>query len=119
MVRAALRRFVKLFVGLAAVTAVISLGLGLLVGASPTRALSIGFYLAGCFFLIGGFFLGNRGPVRPKRETTPILLFGSRELRWATAEERDDALNSSALFVVLGFALIVIGVLADTRYQLF
>jgi hypothetical protein len=40
-------------------------------------------------------------------------------VRWATATEQDETLNSSALFVTLGLGLILLGVFADTRYKLF
>jgi hypothetical protein len=63
--------------------------------------------------LIGGFFLGNRGPVRAQRNQ-PIPLFGTRFVRWATPEEQHEAINTSAVYVSLGFALILVGVLADT-----
>lgn len=118
MLLAALRRFLKLLAGAAGATAVASVALGLLFGASLSRAVSIGFYLSGCLLVSAGFFLGNRGPVR-SRDDRPMLLFGSRYLRWATPEERDEAISSSAVFVTLGFALILIGAAADTRHRLF
>jgi hypothetical protein len=118
VLRAALRRFLKLLVGAAGITAVLSVVLGLVFGASLGRAVAVGFYLAGSFLIVIGFFFGNRGPARQKGEGGS-LLFGSRYLRWATPEEREDTLASSAVFVVLGFTLIVIGVLADTRHSLF
>ena len=96
---AAARRFAVLLGGVAAATAV---------GLAPRRPrwsarrstgrVSVGFYLVGCFLLVGGFFLGNRGPVRPKRRAAPSLL-GPRFMRWATPAEREDTLNSSAVFV--------------------
>ena len=36
--------------------------------------------------------------------------FGSRVMRWATAEEREETINKSAIFVALGFVLILLGV---------
>ena len=117
MFRAAARRFLLLLAGIAGTTAVLSLVGGLAGGASLGRALAIGFYLVGSFLLIAGFFIGNRGPVRPKG-TGPMLL-GSRIMRWATPLEREETLNESALFVALGFALILIGVAVDTRTALF
>ena len=86
--------------------------------ASPSsRAVSVGFYLVGSFLTIAGFFVGNRGPVRLKRDVG-VPLLGSRFVRWATPEEREESINTSAIYVVLGFALIFLGVLADTRYSL-
>jgi hypothetical protein len=114
---AAARRFAALLAGVAALTAVLSLLVGLAVGASVDRALSVGFYLVGCFLLIGGFFLGNRGPVRPKDEAGPSM-FGPRFMRWATPAEREDTLNTSAAFVATGFVLLLVGALVDSRVRL-
>jgi hypothetical protein len=116
MLRAALRRFLLLLGGLGGLTAAFSLIGSLLAGGSFTRALAVGFYLVGCFMLIAGFFVGNRGPVRPKGTGAP--LFGARMMRWATPLEREESINESALYVVLGFALILIGIAADSRASL-
>ena len=117
MLRAAARRFFVLLGALAGATAVLSVAGGLLGGASVSRALAIGFYLVGSFMLVAGFFIGNRGPVRPKG--TGPTFFGSRIMRWATPLEREESLNESALFVALGFVLIIIGVAVDSRTGLF
>jgi hypothetical protein len=117
MVRAALRRFLIVFLLTASLTAAASLLLGFLAAASISRSVSLGFYAVGSFLLVAGFAFGNRGPARPKGEGA-VPLFGSRMLRWATREEGEEALNTSAIFVALGFLLIVLGVLADTRYEI-
>jgi hypothetical protein len=44
---------------------------------------------------------------------------GGRRLRWATLSEQDESINNSAVFVMLGFVLVVIGVLLDSRHSLF
>lgn len=116
MLRAAARRFLALLAGIAACTAALSVVGALIGGASLSRALSVGFYLVGSFMLVAGFFIGNRGPVRPKGAGT--LLFGSRIMRWATPLEREETLNESALFVAIGFALILIGVATDSHTRL-
>jgi uncharacterized membrane protein HdeD (DUF308 family) len=116
--RAAARRLLKLVFSITATTAVISLVIGLLLGANPLHALAIGFYLAGSFLIAVGFLLGNRGPARMRGDSS-ALPFAPRRLRWATREEHEEAINSSAVFVVLGFLLIIFGALADTRHQLF
>jgi hypothetical protein len=110
---AGVRRFLTVLAIVAAGTAVVSVVVAFVLGSDLGRALAIGFYLVGACLLIGGFFAGNRGPVRAKRNQ-PIPVFGSRFVRWATAEELDEAINTSAVFVSLGFALILVGVLADT-----
>jgi hypothetical protein len=114
---AALRRLTGLLVLAGGTTLLISLSLGLLLGESVSRSVSVGFYLVGSFLTIAGFFVGNRGPVRLKKDVG-VPLYGSRVMRWATPEEREESINTSAIYVVLGFALIFLGVLADTRYSL-
>jgi hypothetical protein len=91
MLVGALRRFAGLLLVLAAGTVACSLAIGLLMGSSVGRAVSIGFYLIGSFLLISGFFVGNRGPVRAKGDDVGVPVFGPlmrhRMLRWATPEE--------------------------------
>jgi len=113
---AAARRFFTLLAGIAGVTIVISLVLGLALGASADRAISIGLDCVGAFLLVAGFFIGNRGPARLKEDGTGAP--GGRRVRWATREERVIALNDSAIFVSVGFALIVLGIAIDSRVRL-
>jgi hypothetical protein len=114
---AAGRRFLGLFLLASAIAVVGSLAIGLPLGAGLARSVSVGFYCVGSFLLISGFFVGNRGPVRLKRDVgVPFL--GSRYMRWATPEEREETINLSAIFVVLGLVLILVGVVADNRYEL-
>src|SRR5919201_1817868 len=113
MLAAAARRFATLLAGVGAVTAAISLAIGLAFGSTVSRSVSVGFYLVGAFLLVCGFFIGNRGPVRLKNDIG-VPLLGSRFVRWATPQEREETLNDSAIFVALGFALILIGVAADS-----
>jgi hypothetical protein len=114
---AAARRFGILLGAIAACTAVLSLLLGLAAGAGVDRSISLGFYLVGSFLLVAGFFIGNRGPARFKGDEHGGLL-GPRRLRWASLEERTTTLNESALFVSIGFALLVVGMLVDGRASL-
>ena len=120
---AALRRLVFL-VGLSSgLTAAVSVLFGLLIGASLDRALSLGFYGLGCFLMVSGFFMGNRGPARVKSEPAgpsilPLPGFGARRLRWATPEEQSETINNSAVFIVLGLILVVIGVVIDSHHSL-
>jgi hypothetical protein len=118
MLLAALRRLLTLLVATACGTAVFSVALGLLLGSSILRSISVGFYAVGSVVLLAGFFVGNRGPARVKGDIG-FANIASRRLRWATEEERDEALNMSAVFVTLGFILILLGVVADTRHNLF
>jgi hypothetical protein len=118
MILAAARRFLALLALAVVATVVVGVLYGFLARTPFGRSLAIGFYLVGSFLLISGFFVGNRGPARLKREEDAATLFSPRVLRWATQEEREESLNLSAVFVVLGFVLIVIGVAADSRYSL-
>jgi uncharacterized membrane protein HdeD (DUF308 family) len=121
MLREAARRLATLLAIAVSGTAVLSLALGLAFGASVSRSLSLGYYLVGSFLLISGFFVGNRGPVRMKGDPG-FGMFGlwrNRRLRWATGEEQVESLSLSFVFVVLGVLLIVLGVVTDTRYELF
>jgi hypothetical protein len=103
-------------------TVVVSIVLGLLLGASLPRAIALGYYLVGSFLLLAGFFFGNRGPVRPRGDADHGDFFmrpRGRRVRWATREEHEEAINSSALFVVLGLLLIFLGLVSDNRHALF
>jgi hypothetical protein len=119
---AALRRLTGLFLLASALALVGAFIFGVLLGADAARSISIAFYLIGSFLLIAGFFVGNRGPVRlkpgAKGEESSYMFFGSRFVRWASPSEREENINLSAIFVVLGFLLILVGVVADNRYDL-
>ena len=115
-----MRRFAGLLVLAVFGTAAVSLAIGLLLGASVSRSVSLGFYLVGSFLLISGFFVGNRGPVRVKGDPGFGMfgIFRDRRLRWATGSEQTESISLSFAFVALGVVLIVLGVVADTRYSL-
>jgi hypothetical protein len=114
---AAARRFGIVLGALAGGTAVLAVLLGLAVGSSVSRSLSLGWYIVGCALLISGFFVGNRGPSRPVGEGWSTFSL-QRWVRWANPEEQRETLSLSAVLVVLGFVLIALGVLADTRYAI-
>jgi hypothetical protein len=114
---AAARRFGILVAALVGGTAATALLLGLAFGSSLSRALSLGWYIVGSILLISGFFVGNRGPARPQGEGWSIFSL-RRWVRWATPDEQRESLSLSAVLVVLGFLLIALGVLADTRYKI-
>lgn len=100
----------------AAVSAVFGLLLGLILG-EVSRGVSLGWYIGGAALLLGGFFIGNRGPSRPQGEGWSAFAF-KRWVRWATPEEQHESLSLSALLIVLGLVLIVLGVLADPHQKL-
>ena len=112
---------VKLLLVISAFTVLLSASLGLLAGASILRSIAIGFYLVGCFVLVGAFFFGNRGPVRSQGDehAGSILGLGTRRLRWATREEHEEAINAPAVLIPLGIVLILIGIASDPMHSLF
>lgn len=119
---AAARRFLTLLGITAGVVAAASALLGLLLGTSVWRSVSVGFYLVGSFLLVAGFFMGNRGPTRLRGEPGEEGVWGlgrRKGVRMATADERRETLANTAIFVTLGVALIVVGVIADSRYDLY
>jgi hypothetical protein len=122
-VLAALRRLALLVLFLVGGTAAGSLLLGALIGASLERALVLGFYVMGCVLMLGGFFTGNRGPTRVESEVpgpmSPFAPFGPRRMRWASLAELEESINYSAVITGLGFVLVLIGALVDTRQSIF
>jgi len=98
-------------------TAVVSLVIGFLFGASVSRSLSVGWYIVGCALLAGGFFVGNRGPSRPQGEGWSTFSV-QRWVRWASPDEQHESISLSALLIAVGFVVIVLGAIADSRHAL-
>jgi hypothetical protein len=114
---AALRRVLTMLAALVFGTAAVALVIGLLFGAGVSRSLSVGWYVVGCALLISGFFIGNRGPSRPQGEGwSPFSL--QRWVRWASPDEQRESISLSALLIVMGFLVIVLGAIADSRHAL-
>ena len=119
MLVAALRRFLILLAVACGVTVAVSVLLALAADAALLRAVSLGLYLMGSFLLIAGFFVGNRTALRTAANPDPGRLgVLNRRIRTATGEERSEAIATSGLLLALGVALLVLGVLADTRHDL-
>jgi hypothetical protein len=117
------RRFAVIAAGAIVCTAVLSLLVGVLFRASALRSLSIGFYLVGALFLTLGFFYGTRPPVRQDSSAGMFgsffgAFYGRGAVRFASPEEREESISSSAVFVTLGVVLLIFGVLFDRRHPL-
>jgi hypothetical protein len=123
---AAGRRLVVLLGAAILLTAGLSAAIGAALGSGATRSAATGLYLVGSFLILLGVFAGLRGPVRPRgkdEEQQPLAgLFGlgifSAGVRPASADERADARSTTWLFLVVGVAMIVAGILVDPRTDL-
>jgi hypothetical protein len=118
MLFAAARRFATILAVVVGATAVVSLSMGLLLGASVERSLAVGCYLAGCAFLLGGFFFGNRGPFRIANEEGLVGLRRPRGIRPVSAHEHEETFNLSGVLVLLGLVLLALGAAVDPNTQL-
>ena len=118
MLVAAARRFVILLVLVGGGAVVVGLMFGLLLGSSANRSISLGLYFTGAFLLIGGFLVGNRGPMRRVGEGAGMMSFGRTICRRASPDEMRESVNVTVLFVTLGFILLALAVAVDSRYEL-
>ena len=125
--RAAARRVVVLFGSAIVVIAGVSALIGLGLGASVSRSAATGLYLVGCFLVILGVFAGVRGPLRPAGNDEDLEPMGSllgvgifsKGVRQASGEERSDARSTAWLFLALGLAMILAGMIVDPRMRVF
>jgi hypothetical protein len=115
---AATRRFVTLLAVIAGGTAALSLAFGLLLGASVGRSVAVVLYLAGCALLLGGFFVGNRGPFRVANEEGLVGLRVPRGVRVASGTEQADSFNMTGLLVLAGVVLLALGAVVDSNASL-
>ena len=120
MVVAALRRFLLLLAAVVSATLVGSGLLALAAGSELRRSLTVGFYLAGSFLLITGFFLGNRGRLRADRapDDAGVPLLRPRRVRAASEEEERESVATSAVVIALGVALLLVAVVVDAQHEL-
>lgn len=120
------QRIARIVAAVAALTVAGAALIGLVLDVELDRAVSTGLYLVGSFFLVLGFFSGVRGPIRPRggddERGAGGHLFGfglaGRGARTATKDERADARATTGLFIGLGAALIVTGIVTDSRVGL-
>ena len=118
-----LARLALMWVGLAVTIAVLATLFALLAHFPVRRGISVGYIATGALITIVGVLHGLRPPTRIDREQSQLGMFGviltGGQVRRATLEEREDALSSSVLFVVLGLVLLVLGAALDPNHRLF
>ena len=118
MLLAGARRFLTLLAGIVVVTALVSLVLGLGLGARANRSLAVGFYLTGSALLLAGFFAGNRGPFRVANEEGLVGLRRPRGVRVVSGEEQAETFGLSGLLVLTGVVLLALGIAIDSEAEL-
>ena len=118
MLFVAARRFAAILAGVSVASIVVALPLGLLLGASVDRSLAVGWYLAGCAFLLGGFFVGNRGPFRVANEENLVGLRRPRGIRPVSGLEQEETFNLSGVLVLVGLIMLALGAAVDPNTQL-
>jgi hypothetical protein len=123
---AGIRRVVLVVAAIAVPTALISLLFGLGAGTDVWSALATGFYVVGAMLMVVGVLSGVRGPLRSATPNDPAeaaslfgMGLGRRRVRKATDEERRETVFGAVLFLTLGLALVVLGVVADPKNELF
>ena len=118
MLAAAARRFFTLLASMVVATAVFSFLMGVLMGATPSRSVAVGLYLVGSALLLGGFFVGNRGPFRVANEEGMVGLRVQRGLRVASGDEQAESFNMTGLLVIAGIVLLALGAAVDSNASL-
>src|SRR5262252_1811275 len=123
MLLAGLRRLGIMIGLLLAVALVAGIVGGLLFAVSVRRGISVACYGIGALMIVSGFFHGVRGPIRIEDEEGLFSMFGvlltRGRIRSASMDERHESVSSSALFVLLGCALILVGGLFDPVHRFF
>lgn len=104
--RAAAPRWLLAAAAVIGATAAASLLLGLAAGASLQRAVSLGFYAVGCLAMVVGFAFGTQNPFR-----------GLPEGRGP--EHHRENRRIAVVLILVGVAMVLIGVGLDSRVHVF
>jgi hypothetical protein len=111
VIDAVARRIVAPFVAVAVAVALIGALGALVTGAGLGRAVAVSFYVAGSLSALLGLAAGTHGPLRRGHGED-----GRRGgVRLSTGEERRETVSISALLLVGGLLLLVIGLVVDPR----
>ena len=111
MIRSGARRVLTLVALLALGSAAIAAALGLATGSGVARPIGVAYYAIGSVTALIGFALGSRGLFRapPRRDLPP-------EPR--SADEVRESYAVSALLMLVGVLLIVLGIAVDPNARL-
>ena len=115
--RDAARRVGVIFAVLAGGTALFALLIGLLAGSGIGRALSRRLVLGRLRAPDQRLLRRQPRPGTAAGRRVERVFSLQRWVRWASPDEQRESISFSALLVVLGFVLIVLGAIADTRYS--
>jgi hypothetical protein len=123
-VRAAARRFSIILGGTLVGTGVPGLLLGLAIGSSARRSLSVTYYCVGAALLVGTVVTGVKGPFRGefrgRAEPGPLgRLVAPRTLRRATTDERMEGQRLSVFLFAIGIIVLRIGAAFDPIHNNF
>ena len=122
MLLAGLRRLGLLVVTLLAVALLAGAAGALLFAVPVRRGVSLSCYGLGAFLMLSGFFHGVRGPIRIDDEEGFFSMFGvlltRGRIRTASLDERHESISSSALLVLLGLGLVLMGAVLDPVHRL-
>ena len=124
MLRAAARRFSLILGGTLVGTGVPGLLLGLAIGASARRSLSVTYYCVGAALLVGTVVTGVKGPFRAEYrgrvEPGPLgRLTAPRTLRRASTDERMEGQRLAGFLVAIGIIILAVGAAFDPIHNNF
>jgi hypothetical protein len=120
-VRAGIRRLALLVAVVFGGTVLVSGFFGLVSGGNLGTAVATGSYLVGSLLIVVGVLVGVRGPLRSEASGDAGLFglgFARRRVRRASDDERHDTVVSAAVFVALGFTLVLFGIAVDSTVHL-
>ncbi len=121
MLRAGVRRFTLILLGVLVGTGIPAVLIGLAIG-EVRRALSVTYYCVGAALLVGTVVTGVRGPLRADSRTEPGplgRLLAPRTIRRATAEERLEGHRLAIFLFVVGMLVLVVGAALDPVHNNF
>jgi hypothetical protein len=109
VIRSGARRLFALIGLLVAGSALVAALLGLATGNGVARPIGLAYYAIGSLTALAGFALGSQGLLRPPRRNEP-------ERR--SVEEMRESRTIAALLMLVGVAVVVLGIAVDPNARL-